>query len=1623
MDMTELSWDDNFPGFTLVAETITVLNTEHNGEAILVPSSDIDIEPYDIIGIQHNASLSPIQCRPDAQSEWRNRIIKAYGSNWIHQLSRPDFPASANWQENIVCEIEAIYNIPETVKAPANLVKPYALKTGEYIFTANVFNSVSNQSVSSGVIMLYTVHGFDLILPNNVPNKPVSTLNNKLAVEANVTSDFLWKISKGTQVMGTWNLTSGSFTFTGECPEQFNSLDGCQNKNLQFVHVTHLFPFIGEENVVSLFFNASNTISSAQISYDIVAQIPVENLTLTLPEPLMFRANNSLLLSAKINTGSHVTYTWELDGNDFTTDTGQTGYTFPAAGYYEVQVAAANGLGSLNSQGTVTLIAEANLGNLQIHVPNVVIAGNTATILASVEINRYCMVSFYFDHGDGSSLQREDRVESLRSTTVANEAVQKSYNLAENEGVNEVTITVIVVDNLYWNKTITPTLHDMKSEYGSIWANKTVQVVREIQNAAISLVNPATAYPSESSVEFSAEQTGGTGTMYYNWNFGDDSEIQITLSGNTAHTFINPGVYIVSVAISNNASYALVFVSVYVEEPITNLELSYDGPTPIGQLTTLTAATRSGTAVMYQFYTGDESTFSDVQTASSYSHQYGSVDGFNATVRAFNNVSESSSSIWVYTMNEETLIVTGIESDECVAMNEEALFKALVVHMDPQSLNYIWQFGNILLSGASLMEVNHAFEERGTFTVSVTAWELDIGQNTPLNRSDTSYSSVCVQERIAGIELVTNSPLAIRGGVSMEVQLVINLTIEAGSDYISKWIYGDTKESGLVTFVPTITYTSVGHHEIKLVVENKIGKEVVVTEIDVQEIIEAPSISYNASSRYLSTKENYKFTPHIEYGTSVSYRWDIYAAQNASSVQTFGTETVTAQLSEVKTCIVTLTASNNVSNATVSLELHFQDPVMNLEVSSSSTIVLVGGFVEFVSEIEGSSVSYNWTVCQENSCQGVLSATNVTRFVQSFSTAGSFNIKVLASNEISSEMSEVAVAVIAPVQNASILVVNPVLIEDHYVFRGTEVTLIGTVAQGNEVSSSWKINAPGGELIQLEGSTITFEFEEAGLYTFQLNMSNVFNQETVEYEIESVQPITEVNLVSINGTRGNLGGVMKFQADLENPVAPETVYRWTIKKVGSDSEITFEETEGKITHVFNEYGAYNVSVEVLNVMSRAGDDVTITIAEQIGMVEILVNGQSSYYVRKGQTVLFRGLLEQGTSTSFDWLFTDSIPPKVYITQEVSHVFHTIGKFKIKLNVSNSVSFTNVGFTIYSEEVISNLSIGVNGTLTPLSNPLVFVANVDKGSNLTYAWDFGEGDGLIEESNRTVLHKFSSTGVFTVKANVSNDLSSAEKTVQITVQDKIKGLELFNCCDQILSSGTLFWFEAQVSAGSDVNYTWIIEEPNGNTFKRNEEKFSYLLQNPGVYSIGLKASNQVGTACVKADLIVQEEIRGLKIEGPDKVYDGHYGLYQAETEEGTNIRYEWKVNFIPETNAVEKTFRHFFTIEDAILTLVHLHVEAYNNVSRRRDSKLVHIKLLDCVSPELIPIGGANRSELRSHAIHMETRIVSNCTRYPVTYTWEVYKAECFNVRDDTAVAHLIGVDKKHAEHGYSSQTP
>jgi hypothetical protein len=142
-----------------------------------------------------------------------------------------------------------------------------------------------------------------------------------------------------------------------------------------------------------------------------------------------------------------------------------------------------------------------------------------------------------------------------------------------------------------------------------------------------------------STTALTATITAGTGVTY-TWAFGDET---FGTGKEVAHVYPAVGVYTAVVTATNSISEQWAETMVRVEEAIAGLTAVNDGPTTLGDTTTLTATLTAGTAVSYTWAFGDGQ-FGQGRIVT---HVYPAADVYTAVVTATNPVSVQSAATLV----------------------------------------------------------------------------------------------------------------------------------------------------------------------------------------------------------------------------------------------------------------------------------------------------------------------------------------------------------------------------------------------------------------------------------------------------------------------------------------------------------------------------------------------------------------------------------------------------------------------------------------------------------------------------------------------------------------------------------------------------------------------------------------------------------------------------------------------------------------------------------------------------------------------------------------------------------------------------------------------------------------
>ena len=160
--------------------------------------------------------------------------------------------------------------------------------------------------------------------------------------------------------------------------------------------------------------------------------------------------------------------------------------------------------------------------------------------------------------------------------------------------------------------------------YGPVRATAPASLLRATNSSPTPLDSPTTLTATLSlspTVEFS-----------YTWALGDGGGAQGAV---VTHTYAHAGTYAAVVTASNPLSELLATTSVTVDEIITGLIATYDGPTAWGDPTTLTATVAAGSRVSYGWSLGDGT----LGLGPVVSHTYPAPGIYTAVVTAGNSVS------------------------------------------------------------------------------------------------------------------------------------------------------------------------------------------------------------------------------------------------------------------------------------------------------------------------------------------------------------------------------------------------------------------------------------------------------------------------------------------------------------------------------------------------------------------------------------------------------------------------------------------------------------------------------------------------------------------------------------------------------------------------------------------------------------------------------------------------------------------------------------------------------------------------------------------------------------------------------------------------------------------------
>lgn len=130
-------------------------------------------------------------------------------------------------------------------------------------------------------------------------------------------------------------------------------------------------------------------------------------------------------------------------------------------------------------------------------------------------------------------------------------------------------------------------------------------------------------------------------------------------------------------------------------------------------------------------------------------------------------------------------------------------------------------------------------------------------------------------------------------------------------------------------------------------------------------------------------------------------------------------------------------------------------------------------------------------------------------------------------------------------------------------------------------------------------------------------------------------------------------------------------------------------------------------------------------------------------------------------------------------------------------------------------------------------------------DVSYAWDFGDGSGIVRDTQQNATHSFQAAGLYNITVSANNTVSAVSTWSVVEVLEGISGLAVTNSGPSELDTATSF--KASVATGTGL--TWAFDFADGSPMENlTDPSVSHVYKSPGIYTVKVVVFNSISQAC-------------------------------------------------------------------------------------------------------------------------------------------------------------------------------
>lgn len=808
------------------------------------------------------------------------------------------------------------------------------------------------------------------------------------------------------------------------------------------------------------------------------------------------------------------------------------------------------------------------------------------------------------------------------------------------------------------------------------------------------------------------------------------------------------------------------------------------------------------------------------------------------------------------------------------------------------------------------------------------------------NVSFTMASNSCVMYERSNEAF--NISIKFHAGTDAKVTWKLNNITVVSSPYLT---FGNLDETD---WQQNFTISNVGEYPLVVMVTNGVSGKVLTATVILQEEITGVTANKTDSNKTAYQGFSTRLNVSILTGTNVTYKW--YFGDGSDAV-TLTNDTVDHLYRKHGWINTTVEATNMVSSVNYSFIIVVKNPVEITvppyavsNVSANITCRLVANLLStYVIVLQVDNESLTSSNC--NTIQHVF-------------TPGDHDIHCYIHMVVVLYTSTSLFAV-EHISGLSILDIRPLKLNANY-------TVIANISTGNNVSYEWKTLEK-----TYSGNPTPIVFDKVGFIVVNVTAFNVISNDSAETTVIVQESIGELNITAS-------ANPAKTHSDVSfniNPTAKSGSINYTVNVTTVQYRFDGQPTS-TFSHKFTEEGIYFVFISARNLISLSNETYLISVQvpvkrpPEITCPSVYLKDIETCVISTNHTWNFTAEIPYATNVTFEWKWgekgqtSDSSPlkNKLNVSSTRAESFPDPKTFNVIVKAKNNVGELQKNITIETRHKVTGFTIGCPGAFA-VNATFEIVASITKGSNVTYSYVFCDGSQGCEIStaNTSVRWNYTKVGVYKIKGNASNLVSSSLVSHEILVQqeitdviiDKIKTVETGKYADikwKVAGGTNVTSYLSFGDTGNEViDYTKcpVHDSTLTSTTCITQHKWSKY----GIYNVHIRAENNLTTKkSAIRQVTVQDPIKGLSVHvqvnhtgetgEKGKFYVNEKIPINCDVTSGTNITYE-----VNQTDGqVFNISKHNFTIKYFAVGTYILHVKAFNDIDSRTAVMSEHIPI-------------------------------------------------------------------------------